>query len=84
MDKAFLAMDIVVIAATTHVRRVTTSAATHVPLVITVPMEILHPFVLLAGTRQEVLQAVPFVRQATTRQMERARRQHVQRAQARL
>jgi len=41
MDKAFLAMDIIVIAATMDVTRVTTSAATHVPQVIIVPMEII-------------------------------------------
>ena len=58
MDKVFLAMDILVIVATTDVRRVTPSAATDVPLVIIVPMEIVHPRVLLARTRQVVLQHV--------------------------
>jgi len=66
MDKVFLAMDIVAIAATTDVARVTISAALHVPLVIIVPMEIVHPFVRLERTRQEVLQAAHHVVLALT------------------
>ena len=61
MDKALLAMDILVIAATTDVRRVTTSAAPHVPQVITVPEMTLHPHVVLERTRQEVLRAAHHV-----------------------
>ena len=66
MDKAFLAMAILVIAATMDVRRVTLSAVMDVPLVIIVPMEIVHPFVRLERTRQEVLQAAHHVVLALT------------------
>jgi hypothetical protein len=77
MDKAFLAMDILVIAATTDVRRVTLSAAMDVPLVIIVLEIILHSRVLLVRTRQEVLQRVHHAMLALTIRLLQARLQQL-------